>query len=57
MQADKEIVCLLKEIKKQNNTIIKVLKNIDNGVAETNGYYINEDLDEELSDDSDSKNS
>lgn len=57
MKIDKEIVNLLKDIKKQNNTIIKILKNIDIGVAEANGYYINEELDEDLSNDSDSENS
>lgn len=40
MNIDKEIVNLLKDIKKQNNTIIKTLKNIDNGVAEANGYVL-----------------
>lgn len=40
MNIDKEIVNLLKDIKKQNNTIIKILKNIDNGVAEANGYVL-----------------
>lgn len=48
---------MLKDIKKQNNTIIKILKDINNGVAEANGYYINEELDEDLSNDSDSENS
>lgn len=48
MTADKEIVNLLKNIKKQNNTIIKILKNIDNGVLEANGYVCNDDLDEEF---------
>lgn len=43
MNIDKEIVNLLKDIKKQNNTIIKILKNIDNGVAEANGYEIQQD--------------
>lgn len=43
MTADKEIVSLLKDIKKQNNTIIKLLKNIDNGVCEANGYVIEQD--------------
>lgn len=43
MTADKEIVNLLKDIKKQNNTIIKILKNIDNGVCEVNGYVIEQD--------------
>lgn len=43
MTADKEIVDLLKEIKKQNNTIIKILKDIDNGVCEVNGYVIEQD--------------
>ena len=36
----KEVISLLKDIKKQNNTIIKQLKGINNGVAETNGYII-----------------
>lgn len=40
MNADKEIVSLLKDIKKQNNTIIKILKSIDNGVCEVNGFDI-----------------
>lgn len=58
MTADKEIVNLLKDIKKQNNTIIKILKNIDNGVLEANGYVINDDMDEEFfGNDSDSENS
>ena len=43
MTADKEIVNLLKDIKKQNNTIIKILKSIDNGVCEANGYEIEQD--------------
>lgn len=43
MNIDKEIVNLLKDIKKQNNTIIKLLKNIDNGVCEANGYVIEQD--------------
>jgi hypothetical protein len=43
MNIDKEIVNLLKDIKKQNNTIIKILKNIDNGVCEANGYEIEQD--------------
>lgn len=43
MTADKEIVDLLKDIKKQNNTIIKILKDIDNGVCEVNGYVIEQD--------------
>lgn len=43
MTADKEIVSLLKDIKKQNNTIIKILRNIDNGVCEVNGYVIEQD--------------
>lgn len=43
MNADKEIVFLLKDIKKQNNTIIKILKRIDNGVCEANGYVIEQD--------------
>lgn len=46
MTADKEIVSLLKDIKKQNNTIIKILRNIDNGVNK-----------EFFGNDSDSKNS
>lgn len=58
MTVDKEVVNLLKDIKKQNNTIIKILKNIDNGVSEANGYVCNDDLDEEFfGNDSDSKNS
>lgn len=40
MNADKKIVFLLEDIKKQNNTIIKILKSIDNGVCEANGYII-----------------
>lgn len=40
MTADKEIVSLLKDIKKQNNTIIKILKDINNGVNEANGYVV-----------------
>lgn len=40
MTADKEIVSLLKDIKKQNNTIIKTLRSIDKGVCEVNGYII-----------------
>lgn len=43
MGINKEIVNLLKNIKKQNNTIIKLLKNIDNGVCEANGYVIEQD--------------
>lgn len=43
MTANKEIVNLLRDIKKQNNTIIKILKNIDNGVCEANGYVIEQD--------------
>lgn len=43
MTADKEIVSLLKDIKKQNNTIIKILRQIDNGVNEVNGYEIEQD--------------
>ena len=43
MNIDKEIVNLLKDIKKQNNTIIKILKDIDNGVCEVNGYEIEQD--------------
>lgn len=43
MTAGKEIVNLLKDIKKQNNTIIKILKDIDNGVCEVNGYVIEQD--------------
>ncbi len=38
-----EVINLLKDIKKQNDTIIKQLKNIDNSVAEANGYIISED--------------
>lgn len=38
----KEVIKLLKDINKQNDTIIKQLRSIDNGVAEANGY-INED--------------
>lgn len=40
MTANKEIVNLLKDIKKRNDTIIKSLKSIDNGVCEANGYII-----------------
>lgn len=40
MGINKEIVNLLKDIKKQNNTIIKTLKDINNGVAEANGYIL-----------------
>lgn len=43
MTAGKEIVNLLKYIKKQNNTIIKILKDIDTGVCEVNGYVIEQD--------------
>lgn len=43
MTADKEIVSLLKDIKKQNNTIIKILRDINNGVCEANGYVIEQD--------------
>lgn len=43
MNANKEIVFLLKDIKKQNNTIIKILKRIDDGVCEANGYIIEQD--------------
>lgn len=58
MTADKEIVSLLKDIKKQNNTIIKILRSIDKGVCEVNGYVINDDMDEEFfGNDSDSENS
>ena len=58
MTADKEIVNLLKDIKKQNNTIIKILKSINNGVYEANGYVIDDGVDEEFfGNDSDSKNS
>lgn len=41
----KEVIKLLKDINKQNDTIIKQLRSIDNGVAEANGY-INEDGEE-----------
>jgi hypothetical protein len=34
----KEVIKLLKDINKQNDTIIKQLRSIDNGVAEANGY-------------------
>jgi hypothetical protein len=58
MTADKEIVNLLKDIKKQNNTIIKILRNIDNGVCEVNGYDIDNGVNKEFfGNDSDSKNS
>lgn len=58
MTADKEIVSLLKDIKKQNNTIIKILRNIDNGVCEVNGYVIDNGVNKEFfGNDSDSKNS
>lgn len=70
MTVDKEVVNLLKDIKKQNNTIIKILRNIDNGVNEVNGYNIDNgvrevngyDIDngvnkEFFGNDSDSKNS
>lgn len=35
-----EIINLLKDIKKQNDTIIKRLRSIDEVVAEANGYII-----------------
>lgn len=38
-----EVINLLKDIKKQNDTIIKQLRSIDNGVAEANGYEIKQD--------------
>lgn len=70
MNADKEVVSLLKDIKKQNNTIIKTLRSIDKGVCEVNGYDIDKgvrevngyDIDngvnkEFFGNDSDSKNS
>lgn len=58
MTANKEIVNLLKDIKKQNNTIIKILRSIDIGVCEVNDYVINDDMDEEFfGNDSDSENS
>lgn len=58
MTADKEIVSLLKDIKKQNNTIIKILKSIENGVCEVNGYDIDNGVNKEFfGNDSDSKNS
>lgn len=34
----KEVIKLLNDINKQNDTIIKQLRSIDNGVAEANGY-------------------
>lgn len=58
MTANKEIVNLLKDIKKQNNTIIKILRSVDSGVCEINDYVINDDMDEEFfGNDSDSENS
>lgn len=49
---------MLKDIKKQNNTIIKILRSIDIGVCEVNDYVINDDMDEEFfGNDSDSENS
>lgn len=58
MGINKEIVNLLKDIKKQNNTIIKILRSIDIGVCEVNDYVINDDMDEEFfGNDSDSENS
>lgn len=58
MTVNKEIVNLLKDIKKQNNTIIKILRSIDIGVCEVNSYVCNDDLDEEFfGNDSDSENS
>lgn len=43
MTANKEIVNLLKDIKKQNNIIIKILISIDIGIREANGYVIEQD--------------
>lgn len=58
MTVNKEIVNLLKDIKKQNNTIIKILRSIDKGVCKVNSYVCNDDLDEEFfGNDSDSENS
>lgn len=42
-----EVINLLKDIKKQNDTIIKQLRNIGAGVAEANGYIISEDNENE----------
>lgn len=41
-----EVINLLKDIKKQNDTIIKQLRNINNGVAEANGYIIEDGEDD-----------
>lgn len=38
-----EVIELLKTIKKQNDVIIKRLKDIDNVVSEANGYIVTED--------------
>lgn len=41
-----EVINLLKDIKKQNDTIIKQLRNIGDGVAEANGYIIEDGEDD-----------
>lgn len=42
----KEVIKLLKDINKQNDTIIKQLRSIDNGVAEANGYILEDGEDD-----------
>lgn len=41
-----EVINLLKDIKKQNDTIIKQLRSIDNSVAEANGYILEDGEDD-----------
>lgn len=41
-----EVINLLKDIKKQNDTIIKQLRSINNGVAEANGYILEDGEDD-----------
>lgn len=42
----KEVIKLLKDINKQNDTIIKQLRSIDNGVTEANGYILEDEENE-----------
>lgn len=41
-----EVINLLKDIKKQNDTIIKQLKDINSNVAEANGYILEDGEDD-----------